>query len=35
MEQYEFAVRNKDNALDIFNIFEQTIEKYKATKKFT
>lgn len=30
LEQYEFSVRNKNNALDILNVIEQTIEKVKA-----
>jgi hypothetical protein len=35
LEQYEFSVRNKNNALDILNVIEQTIEKVKAQKKYS
>ena len=35
MEQFEYSVRNKNNALDIFGVVEQSIEKVKALKKFS
>jgi hypothetical protein len=34
VESLEFAVRNKDNALEIFGVIEQSIEKDKANRKY-
>ena len=35
LEQFQFSVRNPNNANDIFNIVESSIEKVKASKKFS
>ena len=35
VESLEFAVRNKNNALDILGVIEQAIEKDKASRKFS
>jgi hypothetical protein len=35
LESFEFGIRNKNNAIDILGIVEQSIEKEKATKKYS
>jgi hypothetical protein len=35
LESLEFAIRNKNNALDIFGVIEQSIEREKAIKKYS
>ncbi len=35
LETLEYAIKNKNNALDIFGVIDQSIEKDKAIKKFS
>jgi hypothetical protein len=35
LEQFEFAVTDKNNMHDIFSVVEQAIEKVKAQKKYS
>lgn len=35
IEQFEYAVVDKNNMIDIFSVIEHAIEKVKAQKKFS